>query len=266
MTEETPLDQAHGLMLVDLADDTARLGFYGALADTELFVLLTDEAGSDSISPDILELDDMRYALVFDREERLSDFTKTAAPYAALPGRVIAGMLAGRKIGIGLNLGVASSSILIPPEAMDWLQEALAGAPMQSSKQIGTITGLDPRAAALIPILTDKLRFAGGLARNALLASTQGEDGSETTLLGFINAPDEAHPALARAASEALVFSGFEDQPLDVVFVRQDSDDARILAEVGTDIPLPAPPTAPKPEKVQIAPPGSDPNKPPILK
>ena len=45
--------------------------------------------------------------LVFDREDRLTDFVGQPAPYAALSGRAIAQMLAGQGIGLGLNLDVA---------------------------------------------------------------------------------------------------------------------------------------------------------------
>ena len=65
----------------------------------------------------------------FDREERLASFTGGIAPYAALPGRVIAGLLKGQGIGMGVNLGIAPSSMLLPPEAMDWLAETLDGGP-----------------------------------------------------------------------------------------------------------------------------------------
>ena len=68
--------------------------------------------------------------LVFDLEERLASFTGIPAPYAALPGRVIAGLLAGQGIGLGVNLGVAPSSMLLSPEAVDWLAQTLENGPV----------------------------------------------------------------------------------------------------------------------------------------
>ena len=50
---------------------------------------------------------------MFDREERLADFAKGSAPYAAISGRILAGMLEGQGIGLGVNLEVAPSSILM---------------------------------------------------------------------------------------------------------------------------------------------------------
>ncbi len=264
MTDETALDKVHALMMGDLEDDAARLSFYGTLADTELFILLSEEAGSESIQPEILELDDTFYTLAFDSEERLTEFTKATAPYAALPGRALAAMLAGQKIGIGLNLGVAPSSILVPSEAMGWLQEALASNPKPRSQTIGAIKPLSGPATSLFPILTDKLHFAGSQVSAAFLASAPDNDGQNTLLLGFIDAPEAAHSALARAAQEAVVFSGLEDQVLNVVFLAQGSHTAKELTKTGTEIHLPVPVPATEPEAAQ--PPGSDPDKPPILK
>ena len=120
---ETPLDHAHAAMQADLGDDAARLRFYERLADGELFLLLKEEAVGESLNLELFELDKDAFVLVFDREDRLAAFAEGPAPYGALPGRVIAEMLAGQNIGLGVNLGVAPSSILIPAEAMSWLAE-----------------------------------------------------------------------------------------------------------------------------------------------
>ena len=133
MTEQselqTPLDIAHGAMDAAPEDDAARLKFYERLADSEMFLLLTKEAIGDQISPEIFDLGDASFVLVFDREERLSAFVGKAAPYVALSGRVVAQMLTGQGIGLGVNLEVAPSQMLIPPEAVVWLCETLAHTP-----------------------------------------------------------------------------------------------------------------------------------------
>lgn len=268
MTDQTPLDSAHAAMLAALEDDAARLAFYGMLADTDLFIRLEDEATPDSISPEILELEGARYALVFDREERLADFSGQPTSYAALPGRIIANMLAGKNIGLGLNLGVAPSSILIPAEAMDWLQNALSASPELSQTQINAILPAAPGCQPLVDALRQKLAFAGGLVQAAYLASVQLQDGRKNALLGLIGAPPEAHQALARTAQEALVFSGLESQTLDVVFPDPGSSLARKLENIGLGInlPPPAPAESEKIKEIRPVAPGSDPDKPPILR
>ena len=139
MSDETPLDHAHAAMQADLNDDAARLRFYERLADRELFLLLAAEPHGEDIEPELFELEADKYVLVFDREDRLAEFVGQPAPYAALPGRVIAGMLSGQSIGLGVNLGVAPSSILIPAEAMDWLSQTLSSTPDEVEAQITEI-------------------------------------------------------------------------------------------------------------------------------
>lgn len=127
--DTTPLDAAHAAMVSAPEDDAARLRFYDHLAASELFLLLESEAEGDQIAPRLFELDSGPVVLVFDREARLAQFAGGIAPYAAMSGRVLTGMLAGQGIGLGLNLEVAPSSILLPPEALTWLQGQLQDLP-----------------------------------------------------------------------------------------------------------------------------------------
>ncbi|HGG04620.1 MAG TPA: hypothetical protein ENK28_04120, partial [Aliiroseovarius sp.] len=203
MTLETPLDHVHADMVADIDDDTARLTFYSQLADAELFVFLERDAGEDSISPEILDLEGDMFALVFDREDRLADFAKKPVPYAALPGRVIAGMLAGKNIGLALNLSVAPSSILIPPGAMDWLKQALSVQPGGDNGSITCISPPDENARALVPALTQKLSNTGGLVDKVFLAQATFSDGRVSALLAFVDAAEHSHDALAGTAQEA---------------------------------------------------------------
>src|SRR5690606_7361742 len=108
-----------------------RLRFFERLADGEMYLLLAKEAEGGNIEPRIFDLEDGRFVLVFDLEERLAEFSGGVAPYAALPGRVVANMLKGQGIGLGVNLGVPTSQMLLPPEAMDWLAETLDERPIE---------------------------------------------------------------------------------------------------------------------------------------
>ena len=127
----TLLDAAHAAVSADPGNEALRLRFFERLADGEMVLLLAREAVGDTLEPRIFDLEDGPVVLVFDREERLASFTGGIAPYAALPGRLIAGLLKGRGIGMGVNLGVAPSSMLLPPAAMDWLAETLEGGPVE---------------------------------------------------------------------------------------------------------------------------------------
>ncbi|MCK0137822.1 SseB family protein [Aliiroseovarius sp. F47248L] len=262
MTETTHLDDAHVAMQANLDDDAARLRFYERLADGELFLLLTEEPNDDEISPDLFELEGATFALVFDREDRLAEFVGTPAPYAALPGRLVANMLAGQNIGLGVNLGIAPSSILIPPDAMSWLADTLKSGPEQVEARIAEVHA--PSAPeALISALGVKLASAAGLASYACLAGVTYADGRKGHLLGFVDAATGAEHALAGAANEALTFSGLEAGEMDVGFFASHDQAAGKLAALGIRFDLPKP----KPqERLTPVAPGSDPDKPPILK
>ncbi|WP_096785578.1 SseB family protein [Rhodobacter sp. CZR27] len=261
----TPLDQAHAAMDAAPGDDAARLRFYGRLADGELFLLLEREPEDETLTPQVFDLEDGPVVLVFDLEERLSAFTGMPAPYAALPGRVIAGLLAGQGIGLGVNLGDAPSAMLLPPEAVDWLAETIGHAPSEAEAR--PVSFQPPQLSeALVEALDAKLARAGGLAGHALLAAVRYADDREGHMLAFIAAVEGARPALARAVSEALTFSGVEAGALDVAFLDEDAPAAVAIARVGLRFDLPAPPAPELREEHVPVPPGMDPDNPPILR
>lgn len=263
MTDLTPLDQAHALMEADPADDAARLRFFERLADSELFLLLTEEAKDENISPEVFELSDHSFVLVFDREERLAEFVGKPAPYAALSGRVVAANLAGQGVGLGVNLEVAPSSILIPPEALGWLAETLSQAPDEVEEKASEFTPPSGLPEALITALDAKLTTAQGLAKFAYLVGVTYESGARGHLLGFVDAIPGAEEALAKAAGEALTFSGIEAGAMDVGFFQASDATAASLAKSGLRFDIPEPIV---PHQPGLTPPGSDPDKPPRLK
>jgi hypothetical protein len=236
------------------------LRFFERLADGEMVLLLEREAVGDSLEPKVFDLEDGPVVLVFDREERLASFTGGIAPYAALPGRVIAGLLQGQGIGMGVNLGVAPSSMMLPPEAMDWLAQTLEDGPDEVEALPEEF--LAPTVPeAVVTALDAKLARAAGLATAALLAGVVYRGGRRGHMLAFLDAADGAEGALARAMHEALVFSGVEAGELDVAFLRSSDPAAKAMARVGLrfDLPLPEAPEAP-------AAPGMDPSRPPKLR
>lgn len=257
----TLLDAAHAAVSADPENEALRLRFFERLADGELVVLLEREAQGESLAPKVFDLEDGPFVLVFDREERLASFTGGIAPYAALPGRVIAGLLKGQGIGMGVNLGVAPSSMLLPPEAMDWLAETLDETP--DEVQALPEEFLPPKVPeAVIAALDAKLARAGGLATAALLAGVVYAGGRRGHLLALLDVAEGAEGALARAMNEALVFSGIEAGELDVTFLASGSLAAIAMAKVGVRFDLPDP----EPQALAPAAPGMDPSRPPKLR
>ena len=258
----TLLDAAHAALSSDPENEALHLRFYERLADGEMFLLLEREAEGETLDPRLFDLEAGKYVLVFDREERLAEFSGGIAPYAALPGRVIAGLLKGQGIGLGVNLGVAPSEMLLPPEAMDWLAEALEQGPEEAEGLPESFFAPKALPQALLAGLDAKLARAAGLASGALLAAVTYRGGRRGHLLAFLDAAPGAEGALARAASEALVFSGVEAGEIDVVFLRSADPAAVAMARVALRFDLPAPEVA---QPHAPLPPGMDPSRPPKL-
>jgi hypothetical protein len=244
-------------------DDAARLRFFARLADGELFVLLQDEAAGETVAPRVFALQDGPVVLAFDSEERLAEFAGGIAPYAALPGRVIAAQLLGQGIGLGVNLGAPPSATLLPPEALDWLARVLAEAPQQVKARPQRFVAPRGLPEALLVALDRTLARAGGLAGAALLAGVVYEDGRAGHMLAFLDAAPGAEAALARAASEALVFSGVEAGEMDVAFLSAADPSSVAMARVALrfDLPPPEARSSPSPQA-----PGTDPDRPPRLR
>ncbi|WP_037308381.1 SseB family protein [Ruegeria halocynthiae] len=262
MTETTALDNAHAAMEATPQDDALRLRFFERLADSELFLMLTEEAQGENISPELFDVADGQFVLAFDREDRLARFAERPVPYVALSGRILASLLTGQGIGLGLNLEVAPSSMLIPPEALGWLAVTLQHGPEEVQQHLAEFLSPAGLPDDLLTALDAKLATAVGLAEAAFLVATKSPEGGTGHLLGFVGAIDGAEPALAKAASEALTFSGIEAGALDVGFFRPHDAAAASLARVGLRFDLPQPEAR---VMTQIVP-GSDPEKPPILK
>lgn len=258
----TPLDTAHAAMEAAPENDAARLTFYDRLAASELFLLLEEEPEGDRVKPQIFPVEDAQFALVFDREERLTAFAEGPAPYAALSGRVLAEMLAGQGIGLGVNLGVAPSAILIEAASVAWLADTLAARPdevEERAEAFGKPAGLPE---TLLTALDARLAATQGLAKIAYLVGVTYAGGRKGHMIGFIDPIPGAEPALARTVSDALTFSGVEAAVIDVAFFRASDPAAARLASVGLRFDLPEPP---KIMPVMEAP-GSNPDAPPKLR
>ena len=259
----TPLDQAHAEMEMHPDQDAMRLKFYERLADSELFFLLEAEPTKDTAKPMIFPVEDQQYALVFDSEERLAEFTQKPAPFISLSGRMIAGMLNGKGIGLGVNLSVAPSSILLPDTAVTWLAETLEIAPEETQAKPVSIHAPSAIPEVLLKALDTKLAAMAGVAKAAYLAEVDYENMPKTHVIVFIDAIEQAQTAITSAVSEALTFSGIEAGTLDVLFLRASDPICAQLAKVALRFDLPEL-LEPKAHVVEV--PGSNPDKPPKLR
>lgn len=260
---DTPLDLAHMAAEASPDDDTARLRFYERLADAEIFLLLAREAEGEKVDPKVFETEDGNFVLAFDREERLAAFAEGPAPYLALSGRGLVAMMAGHGLGLGLNLGVAPSSTLLPATAVDWLADTLSHGPEEAEDVPRELSPPGNLPGTLLTALDTKFATMSGLAQFAYLCGVTYESERRGHLLAFIGTVSGAERALAQAVNEALSFSGLEAGALDVTFLAASDAMSANLARRGLRFDLPQPETAPKTLR---AAPGSDPENPPILR
>ena len=263
MDDPTDLDRAHAAMTATPEDATARLAYYHRLADTELCLLLQSEPEGGRIDPAVFTLEEGRFVLAFDNEERLASFSDSPVPYAALPGRVIVAALAGQGTGIGLNLGVAPSAFLMAPAALDWLADALARAPVVGSGR--PLAYSPPSLPGFGRAMAAKLAGLGALASTAWLAGARHGDGRSGHVLVFEDANPAAETALAKAAGEAILFSGTDPEGIEILFLTAAQIAAEGLMGHAERIEISKPAEAPTARPLPAAP-GSDPARPPILR
>ena len=245
---ETPIDHAHGAMMAAPGDSAAELAFYGQLAGSELYLLLEAPSDGETVEPRVFPLDEGNYVLAYDREARLAEFAG-AAPYAALSGRALAGMLAGQGIGVGLNLDVAPSAILLPPGAIDWLAER-ATTPVEVIDQPLEIAPPRGVTDGFLQALDSRLAAMAGLGQTAYLVSA-----GDGLLLAFTDVVPGAEPAIAQSMGEILAFLPDAPQRIDVAFPGPGSEMAEVAARQGLRFDLPKPSL-----------PGRDPGQPPKLR
>ena len=250
MSTRTPLDHAHAQMEADADSDTARRSYYAFVVAAELFVPTHDD--SDRIRPHIIETDGAQFALAFDTEDRLAAFFGAAQTRVALRGSDLVAALAADSLGLGINLGVADSAYQLPPDAVQWLAEFSITPRIAGPAQA---TYLSPDYMPEHFAGLDRL-FASfsGLAGSAHCVTAR--DGNTTFPLIILAGTDEAHqPGIAAAVAEFFTIAVGIDTA-SVAF--RDPDDALLQVAVSFQIPQPAHrhPSAP----------GTDPDRPPILR
>ncbi len=258
----TPLDAAHAEMEAQPDIDAFRLQFYERLADSELFLLLEEEPTEDMAKPMLFPVEDQQFALVFDSEERLVEFAQQSAPFVSLSGRLIAQMLNGQGIGLGVNLSVAPSSMLLPSEAVNWLAETLSIEPEQAQAKPIAVYAPKSIPEVLVTSLDTKLAAMTGVAKAAYLAEVEYEDAPRGHVIAFVEAIEAAQPAITSAVAEALTFSGIEAGTLDVLFLRTSDPIYGLLSKVALRFDLPE---LLEPKAQMMEAPGSNPDKPPKL-
>lgn len=235
--------------------DAARARVLSRLADTELYVALTHEPVDDQIELRMFDLEAGRTALATDTEYRLAAFLGGPVPYIALPGRVLAEMLAAEQVALMVNPQDASSMIL-PPDLLAWLHQGLSGRPVEAQSRPLALTGPDPQAVAILAeALALRLGDMAGLTQGAALVGAQWKGGETGHLIVLEGVTPDHQPALAKAVADLLAFLPEIEGGVDITFDPIPLPDAalRLVLE--------------KPEpQAPLGAPGMDPSRPPNLR
>ncbi len=240
----------------------ARFKFYERLMESEMFMVLEDEVADDMARPLVLDTSDCAVALIFDREERLADFAGEPVPYLALSGRKIAAMLADSDIGLGVNLGCASETVL-GSEIVGWLADSLQGEDNIMQEKPVEISAPFNVPERLIKALDAKLANMSGVVAAAYLVAVEYETGNKSHMLALVDVTPDAQNGVAEAMSEALLFSGIEAGRLDVTFLLAQDVSLPRFAKVGLSFEIPE---LILPKFHETIAPGMDPEKPPKLR
>ncbi|TRW96561.1 hypothetical protein FNJ84_10755 [Paracoccus sp. M683] len=200
------------------AEPPARARILSRLADTRLSVALTAEPVGDDIELRMFPLEGGQVALACDTDERLADFLNAPTPYAAMPGRVLAGLMADAGAGLLINPG-HPSEMLLDADLLGWLRHALDAAPQAEMARLALRAPAAATLAALAGPLAERLADLRGLISGAALAGVAGgAAGPDSHLLLVAGAPAEDQPAIAKALAETLAFLPEQPGGVDVSF------------------------------------------------
>lgn len=214
------------------------------LADTELSVVLTREPMGDEVELRMFPLESASVALACDSEDRLADFFGEAVAYAAMPGRILAGLLKAEGAGLLVNPGHPSEMLLDAP-MLDWLTGALEATPETAEARLRLTAPADPTIAALQDPLAERLADMRGMIVGAALVGVAGGDGPASHLLLIAGAAPEQQPAIAKALAEALAFLPPQPGGVDISFGESAPAPGALLFDL---TPPPEPETPPRPK------------------
>ncbi len=237
----TALDDLAAVPFHD-ADAPQRARMLSRLADTELSVALTAEPAGDRIELRIFPLEGGPVALACDAEDRLADFFGAPVAYAAMPGRVLAGLLKSEGAGLLVNPG-HPSEMLLDAIMLDWLTGALASAPEAAEARLRLTAPDAAVVAALTEPLAARLADLRGLIAGAALAGVAGQAPTPHVLL-IAGAAPEHQPAIAKALAEALAFLPPQPGGVDISFADSAPAPGALLFDLTppqADMPAPRP-------------------------
>lgn len=232
-------------------DPSASPRFFDELMATMLYLPIHEEpaetlTGGQSISPIVFEVEGEETVLVFDSEDRLAQWASEPVNYVGLPGAAIFEMFDGAE-QVGLNLGVAPSSLIITRENVEWLHERAMEAVQAEEVPAGASLRVEPPTETpreAVAALTSRLAGFRAEVDEATLFRlfVEGADGRETSRLVLALTPtplgahraEEVAGALAKTARAAFSIA----EPLEVTILHPGSELLEKARSVGLRLPI----------------------------
>lgn len=129
----TDLDRALVRLRADMNDDAAKSAYYDLFLNATFFVPTLTAEQAREVAPEAAEAgealplvvtaDGQDYLMLFDSEARMRAWTKGDAPFAEVPGHVLATM-SSPPLHWALNVGTEHSKQFLPDE-IAWLREVV---------------------------------------------------------------------------------------------------------------------------------------------
>lgn len=255
----TPLDAVLTEYMKDQTALDARLRVFEQFLSAELFIALKEEPVEDVIKPLLFDISDGRFALVFDKEDRLTSFLGGVQDFACLSGRALLELFRSQDVGLGVNLSQEESCALFTPEDLDWCAQ-FAVEPEQSEQKFLSVRSVVDFPPELLAALDRKIASLSGFAKSAYLVSLQDATGTSRNSLVFTDALLPSEKRIAETISETVRLSD-SGHSLDVVFLPKQHSAISSIEKFGLRFDIS------EPEQAQpLQAPGSDPSKPPKLR
>lgn len=103
-------------------NDEQKPAFYNQFLNTDLYVATHPEAGeSESIAPLVVEYSGVQFLMLFDTQQRLTDWAKKEITYAVMPGHTLVQRMS-TDYHWALNVGTDFTKTFVPKE-IAWLKE-----------------------------------------------------------------------------------------------------------------------------------------------
>lgn len=238
--EATAIDRAFAAMTSAPGDERMRLAYFERIAEQELHLLLEGEVDGETVAPKVVTADGQAVALAFDRQLRLASCVRGEAAVLSLSGRKLARLLADNGLGLALNIGSPSETVLTAEE-VSWLADISSRSADPISNRPNRFTAPGGATEELLRALDRKLPIATGLAARASLVTAHYPEGTSRLLLAFLDAVPGSEQALVALVAEMTAFADHGGAALEIAFLPSQSDAAARVEAVGLTFDLPEP-------------------------